>query len=89
MQDAAFGLLAHFFHPTRLGLLALDLLHNLAAQLLQDQLALGRVAGVGQQCGNQRGAAGRQRSPGWPDVQRRNMPVAHVLFVDGIDGVLF
>jgi hypothetical protein len=47
-------------------------------------LPLLKRTGVGQKRRNNRSPARRQRSPGRPNMERRNMSVPHIFFVDGI-----
>jgi len=54
---------------------------DVTAQPLQELGARLLVAGIGQQRGDQRGAAGGQRSARRPDVQRGDVPVPDVLLV--------
>jgi hypothetical protein len=85
MQDAPFGLLFLAFDDLSAGhLLAFDALDHLAADFLAQLLPLFRRARIGQQRGNERRAAGRQWPPRRPDMQRRDMPVPHILFMHAI-----
>ena len=68
--------------------LLLDDRDDLAADLLAQLLAFLGRAGIGQQRRDQRRPARRQRSSCRPDVQRRDMPMPHILLVHGIDGSL-
>ena len=58
---------------------------NRASHAFQDGFAFVGVAGVGQECGDQRGAGGCQWSARRPDVERGDVPVPHVLLVDGVE----
>ena len=85
VQDAALGLLLDPLDRLPIGhLFLLDLLHDLAADLLAELLPLFGRAWVRQQRGDQRRPAGRQRPPGRPDVQRRDMPMSHVLLMHAV-----
>ena len=85
MKDAALGLLLDALDRLPVGhLLAFDLLDDLAADLLAQLAPLLRVARVGQQRGDQRRPASRQRPPRRPDVQRRDVPMPDILLVDGV-----
>ena len=69
--------------------LDLDDLLNMAAESFEQRITLLFVARIRQQGGDERCATGRQRSPRGPDVQRRDVPVSHVLLVNGIERGLF
>ena len=82
MKDPADRLLDDLF--LALGarpLLLLDLLDDFAADALAQFASRFRRARVGQERRNQGGTARRQRPPRRPDVQRRDVPVTHILLV--------
>src|SRR5262249_8131983 len=86
MQDAALSL----FHDALFGLavgelLFLDAFLYSAAESFEQCVALLFIARIGQQSSDKRRAACRQRPPSGPDVQGRDVPMPHVLFVNGID----
>ena len=85
MQDAPLRPLLDRLDRLAADLLLLDLGDDLPADLLQQFLPLLRRARIGQQRGDQRRPARRQRPPRRPDVQRRDVPVADVLLVDRVE----
>jgi hypothetical protein len=85
VKDAAFGFLLHAINDLPVGhLLALDALDDLAANLLAQLAAFLRRPRIRQQRRNQRCPRSSEWPPRRPDVQRRDVPVADVLLVDGI-----
>ena len=85
MENPADGLLLHLLRSPPADLLPLDLLDDVTGHPFQDLLALFRVTRVEQQRRNERRPARRQRPPGRPDMQRRDVPVPNVLLVDRVE----
>src|SRR5437773_8827703 len=85
MQNAAFRFILLALDKLPAGHLFLfDLLDHRAGNLLA-QLSPGfRRAGVGQERGDERRPASGQRSAGRPDMQGRDVPMAHVFLVDAV-----
>ena len=81
VEDAALGNLLHLLNGAPVEPLALDLLDDAPGHAIQHRLAFIGVARVRQQRGDERSARGRQGSPRWPDVQRRDVPVPHILLM--------
>ena len=85
VEDAARCLLLHLLDRASVQPPAFDLLDHAPGHALQDSLALLSVARIGKQSSNQCRARRSQRSPCRPDVQRRDMPVPHVLLMHGVE----
>ncbi len=89
-EDAAFNLLLDPLGGTPVRhALALHRLHDSPPDSIAQRSALLRRAGVGKQRGEDRGTRGRQGTAGGPDVERGDMSVPDVLFMNRGEGCLF
>ena len=89
MKNTARRLLLHILHQAAVHPSAIQLIDQPPGHPLQNRLPLFHISGIAKQRRNQRRSARRQRPPRWPDMQRRNMPMPHVLLVHRVDGNLF
>ena len=85
MKDAALGYLFGLLYDPAVQALAFGLLDDFASHALQDFLPFVVVAGVGQECGDERGSGGSQGSACGPNVERGDMAMPHVLLVHRVE----
>ena len=84
VKDPARSLLLHLLLQPAVHPVPLHPLHHAPGQTFQNSLSAFCITGISKQRRDQRRPARRQRPSRRPDVQRRYMPVSHVLLVDRI-----
>ena len=88
MENTPNRLLLHPLNHAPPHPLALNRLNHAPGQPLQHLLPLLVIAGIGQQRRNQHRPRRRKGPPRRPNMQRRDMPMPHILLMDRVEGRL-
>ena len=85
VEDAALGFLFGLLNHPAVQAFAFRFLDDFARHAFQDFLPLVGVSRVGEECGDERGSGGCQWPACRPYMECGDMPVPHILLVDGVE----